>query len=151
MGRLVVAKATPGVRAKKAGDKPEEDDGYLGRVAKYVPSEVLAAYLAINGIVTQPDVLNQGWTPYMNVAVFIIGLLVIPSYLMARKAKDKQPAVMHSAISMLAFVVWTYAIEGAVYTNNIFHADVHETAIGSIALIIFTLVSGAMQPQEGQA
>jgi hypothetical protein len=132
MARLVRA------RSPAAGGGLLEGDDYLTRVAKYVPSEVVAAYL---GSVNVLAGAAASWRPYAHAAAFSVCLAATPLYLV-RMARPGQPRRMHVAISTLAFVLWAYAIGEGVF------ARWHDGPLAGALLILFTLVSGLFQPKE---
>jgi hypothetical protein len=123
---------------------------YAERVAKYIPGEILSAYLAVNGILAQ---VAQGPDPlrilvHFAVFVFLLGLTPIYFRLIARPG---EPTKTQIVMSMLAFVVWVYNLGGpfaAVYPTYV-SAPIHMPWLGAILLIIFTVVSGLVAPQEG--
>lgn len=140
-------------------------DGYLDRVAKYVPAEIVAFFIFVNGIlsdsvdkiISKADAekypvqlesalqsatmagINVWW---ISLVMFVIGLLLTPLYFMAvQKPEDKQEHVwINVSVSMLAFPFWAYAIDAVVFRPW------HDGALASIALATFTIVSGAIKP-----
>jgi hypothetical protein len=126
-----------------SGASPDGGDDYAARVAKYIPGEVLAAYVSIGGIISGLDPTRP--RPLLAWVLFGLCVVLTPVYL-AKRAEAKQPKRMHLALSTLAFVVWAYAVGGP-FTGEPWH----DPAIGSIALGIFTLVSGAFAPKPGDA
>lgn len=118
-------------------------DSYLERVAKYVPAEIVAAYLAIIGFAVS---VPSGKLLAMILA-FAVCLVATPLYLwrMGRGSKVKG---IHLIISSIAFVVWAFAAGGA---GGIFGADglnIYDPSWASIVLVIFTLASGLIEPRE---
>jgi hypothetical protein len=84
---------------------PKADD-YFGRLVKYVPPDVIAAYVAIEGAIGAagaPGVVQLGWI------VFIVMLVATPLYLWRVGGVRKIPQLL---ISTLAFVVWALAFSG---------------------------------------
>ena len=146
MGRLVESRRAPelgmaGTTRDPTGPRGPAGENYATRVAKYIPGEVLAAYVAMQsfaaGITAAPRTLAAvAW------AVFAIGLACTPLYL-ARQARPGQPVRLHLSLSTIAFCVWAYALGGPFAV-----AGWHVPAIGSIALVAFTLVAGLFEPVE---
>lgn len=160
---LAVAQSGDGDSASQ--DNSTRGDGYLDRVAKYVPAEIVAFFIFVNGIlgdsvdklISKADAdkypiqlenalksasmagLNVWW---ISLTMFLIGLLLTPLYFMAvQQPQDKQENVrLNIAISMLAFPFWAYAIDAVVFRPW------HDGALASIALATFTIVSGAIKP-----
>jgi hypothetical protein len=145
MGRLV--EAAPGTRSKtraatggSAHELRSNEDQYLERVAKYIPAEILAGYLTINGIIqsVNPD---DPVLPYAAWTSFILCLVLTPIYFNAL-ARAGQPKWLHITVSTLAFVVWAYAL-GGVFTLT----GTYKPWLASLVLVIFTLVSGLLEPR----
>ncbi|MBU1050653.1 hypothetical protein KKG90_11595 [Candidatus Bipolaricaulota bacterium] len=121
----------------------ETGDSYLERVAKYVPAEIVAAYLAIIGFAVS---VPSGKLIAMILA-FAVCLIATPLYLW-RMGKGSKVKAVHLIISSIAFVVWAFAVGGA---GGIFGADalnIYEPSWASIVLVIFTLASGLIEPRE---
>lgn len=116
-------------------------DGYATRVTKYIPGEILAAYVSIGGVVSGID--DHQKRLVIAWIVFSACFLSLPFYL-SKMADKRQPKRLHIFISLVAFTVWAYAIGGA-FINEPWH----DSIIGSVALGLFTLVSGLFSPQWG--
>lgn len=117
-------------------------DDYLSRVAKYVPVEVVAAYLATNRLF---DVEEPALWPWAA-AVFAVCWLLTPLYIW-RLAGPGQAWVVHALMSSLAFPIWAFAIGGLVFTRFDFGPDV----LPSILLVVFSLVAGLVTPARDDA
>ena len=102
---------------------------YLEKVAKLVPSEIVAGYITALGFITAADSVIL-WV------VFAVCLFLTPAYLYYQSDEDK-PKIIHLIVSTFAFMFWAYAISGAKLVPAIY-----QPSYGSIALILFTLVSG---------
>ncbi len=110
---------------------------FLEKVAKLVPSEIVAGYLVLVGLV--PLVRIESSKPWLNAAVFLLCLVLTPVYL-NRQAEPGKPKRTHLIVSTCAFVVWAYATSGALVVGHYY-----DPAVASIALVGFTLVSGAIR------
>jgi hypothetical protein len=138
MSRLVSPKS-------RTASPPEEHTAlgeYAERVTKYIPAEVLAAYLSINGILA--TVTNTGETPLRNAvyaASFALCLVFTPIYF-GLVAHKNEPKMLQRIVSTIAFVVWAYNLGGVFSAYGIYIPW-----LGSIFLIVFSLVSGAFAPQ----
>lgn len=122
-----------------------DGDGYLDRVAKYVPTEIVAGYIALNGAATG---LPGTWQFPGLGGIFLICLILTPVYLYYA-AKPGQPKRLQITISVIAFVIWAYAVGGA---SGFFGANAlnwHNAALASILLVLFSLISGAFAPKPG--
>lgn len=119
----------------EANGKPTSPTkSYFEKVAKLVPSEIIAGFLAMCGFVPNigDDSINSR-TVYL--IIFGFCLILTPVYLNFFAEKDK-PKRIHLIISSLAFVVWAY-----VTTGSELFPDFYNAAIASIILVAFSLVS----------
>lgn len=146
-------------------------DGYLDRVAKYVPAEVVAFFIFVNSIlvnaVEKPiakavaeapddsaipgkvrDAISSetmaGFTVWhISWAVLIIALAMTPVYLksVSDAADNAEAPGANIVMSMLAFPFWAYAV------NALALRPWHDGALASIMLATFTLFSGAVRPE----
>lgn len=104
-----------------------EDNSFLTAVLKLIPSEVVAVYLFLQGVL--PDRL----VPHLVVA----GVLVLLTPLYLRFAMGVSSAAQ-LVVSTLSTVIWIYALgQGPV---RFLHAPLYEPWYGSAALAIWTLV-----------
>jgi hypothetical protein len=139
MGRLV--------QARPRGTKPRfvrgsANDSYLERVAKYVPAEVIAAYVVIVGLTGHVGLSGRFAA---SLTVFLCCLVLTPAYLW-RMGHPGETKVVHMLVSSIAFAIWAYAVGGA---GGIFGPDgwnVYDASWASIALTLFTLASGLVEP-----
>ena len=100
------------------------DEKYVGRLLKLIPSEVVAAYLAIQGIVPEE---SQKWG---LLVVSLVLFIITPFYL--RKVQEVKQ-VSQVFISSLSFIVWVYCMGGPFVLFNI-----HEPWIASVLLLLWT-------------
>jgi len=121
----------------------ESVDHYSGRVVKYIPADIVAAWLALVAL------LAGKANPHIAVLWVIFGSLLVftPIWeLHVTKAKNRPPAWTQSAMATLAFAVWVFA------TGQPFsHYSFYDTTYGGAALILFTLVSGLVNPEPVDA
>jgi hypothetical protein len=100
------------------------DEKYMGRLLKLIPSEIVAAYLAIQGIVPAES-------QKLGLLVLSLVLLVLTPLYLLRVQKVKQ--VTQVVVSSLAFIVWLYSLGGPfVYFN------IYEPWIASVILLLWT-------------
>ena len=139
MGRLVVTLAHREGRAKLASGEANDIRAYAERVAKYVPAEVLAGYVALLRIFADAR-------PHWHIGAFVACLLLTPLYLW-KVGLPGEPKALHLLISMVAFVVWSYSIGG---DQGLFGAEVmhiYEPSVAAGGMVFFTLVSGLFAPR----
>jgi hypothetical protein len=163
MGRLVrgaVGRGKGGAGALESakGGRPEGAhyeshggggaDNYLERVIKYIPSEIVAAYVALDGIffegaergtavagaadpaasaaaggatMAAPGILEAFSSAQIGAAIFAICLIFTPIYIwsQSRQGGGTLPWRLQALISTIAFVIWAYATKGMIF----FHSD----------------------------
>ena len=125
-------------------------DGYLERVAKYVPGEVLAFFIVINAILNQvvqtsgKGALMAG-IPVMVVAqaMFFVCLALVPLFVWYVREKG-DAWVINAVVSTVAFPFWAYAIGATAFTE---HWDGN---LAAITLATFTVVSGLIAPRNAR-
>jgi hypothetical protein len=130
-------------------DKSEQaaNDGYLERIAKYIPGEVLAFFIVINAILNQvvqtsgKGALMAG-IPVMVVAqaAFLICLALVPLFVWYVREKG-DAWVINAVVSTLAFPFWAYALGATAFSA---HWDGN---LAAITLATFTVVSGLIAPR----
>ena len=124
-------------------DPPPESnstDSYFEKLIKYIPADIVAAYVTIAGILSEHnnDPLWLTW------AVFGCLLALTPLYVCW--IKTSPPGIMpsktfHLAASCLAFTVWVFALGGPFAASF----DWYRPFFGSIALILTTLLLPALE------
>ncbi len=100
------------------------DQDYKGKLLKLIPSEIVAAYLAIQGFVPEESA-KWGLT-----ILSVVLLIITPLYLKFVQNVAKNAQVI---VSTLSFVVWVYALGGPFAIWNI-----HEAWIASVILLLWT-------------
>ena len=96
MGRIVrssvVSRGRPGLEAAAGAEDDEggqngqgetdtkDGDGYLDRVAKYVPAEVVAFFIFVNSILAQDVFLLEGVVIVYCVLLVVLNLVVDIAY-----------------------------------------------------------------------
>ena len=112
---------------------------------RYVPAEILAAYLTLLPIVIGTTRTQAGLRiALLTVILFGLGLINIP-YLL-RVAPAGKPKRKHIIVSTLAYLAWTYSIGGFWTTLGLYHE-----AVAAILIVFISLGSGLVIPYEGEA
>jgi hypothetical protein len=169
MGRLVqsASRHRGGLEGVSRDGVDGKDDEFASRVSKYIPSEVLAAYLALENILAPtiggapaaaqtlattavPAVSSMSVTNPMAFGVFIIGLVFTPIYIGVIGSRSKQPWALHAVVATIAFCVWAYAMKGSFFTTQLVGAGqtLYHGPIAAATLVIFSLISGLVKPQS---
>lgn len=123
------------------GDKSGDD--YLGRVAKYIPAEIVGLYLATSGAVPLGadghERCSALWT------VFAINFALVPFYFLFATTRNRKPPLWPQIIlASLAFPVWVFAIGGPFRCLGWYQGW-----IASIVLAFVTVVFGFINPRPG--
>jgi len=148
MSRFVTAVRTgpDNVKARLDGEEDKPAEQYLERIGKYVPSEIIAAYTGLNALlVTFPDSIRY----YAYFVCFVLCLVLTPFYFkLIAKPEDKPSLNYQMVISSIAFLVWSYAIDGGggIFGENIL--NIYHQSVGGALLIVFSLISGAFIPRK---
>jgi hypothetical protein len=114
MSRWVVLKK-PGLKSAVGGQEPP--DGPLGRIAKYVPAEIVSAYTMLFGVMVSQvqgklSEANQHWSALALIALFFLVTIIYVS-----KETDGAVRKVHLIVSPLAFLAWSYPISSALLGN----------------------------------
>lgn len=123
------------------GKKRGED--YLGRLAKYIPAEIVALYLATSGMVPpRPDHKPRYLALWI---IFGLSWIFAPLYfIFATTESRKGPLWPQVLLASLAFPVWVFAIGGPFQ-----YLSWYEGWIASVTLAFVTVAFGLYQPQRG--
>lgn len=109
--------------------KDTEADPYLSRLLKYIPAEVVAVYLTLEGIVKA----SQAILPEQRFlwGIFLFCLVATPIYLYKVMHVWRRGQLI---VSTLAFGVWVFAIGGP------FDFITWRPPVGSLAIVVFTFL-----------
>jgi hypothetical protein len=131
-----------------------EPDPPLEKIIKYIPGEIVAAFLFINGIFVSLNTPESATNASSTIAasatipasaniqwgIFFVLLLITPLYIWRVTLEPNTslpPALGQIALGTVAFVAWVYAIGGpfVLMTN-----PPYEAYLGSIFVALFTLI-----------
>lgn len=104
--RQLMAGGEEGVQPEQPVSTDKQPDNYLGRLVKYIPPDVIATFIFLEGAVgssADPHRMQFSW------AVFFIILLATPFYLRKVAGIDTFRQIL---LSTIAFVVWAIAYQG---------------------------------------
>ena len=142
MARFVVPRGQSSMGGNAAAAAADAEDGYLERVAKYIPAEILTAYVALLNI-APTDPAKASVRSGILIVAAIACFILTPIYFYFR-AKPPLPKRLQIIIATVAFVVWSYALGGIWIERGL-----HQPEIASALLILFTLVAGIFEPKPG--
>ncbi|GAA3647223.1 hypothetical protein [Flavivirga jejuensis] len=111
-------------------------NGYLEKISRLIPSEIIAGYLAMFGFV--PLIEKEDVRGYVIWIIFIMCLILTPIYLNKQAEKGK-PKINHLLVSSLAFIIWAYVTTGMKLVPELYDA-----AAASIVLVAFSLISAVV-------
>lgn len=136
MGRRISSTA---LQASRGGGRVDE---YFDRVIKYIPSDLVGAWIAVTGFVpnekTDPNSTNVLWI------CFGIGLILTPLWTALQTREKGQPtAVLQIIVATVAFAIWVIALGRPFDT---IHG--YQQYYGSLLLVAFTVVSGRLVPNQ---
>jgi hypothetical protein len=156
-----------------SGQGGDKLTNYLERLAKYVPVEIIAAFLAIRGYVDSqgggaplavtspvpapsvvspaaaPLVASPGMMPEeLEIALFA-GLVVLTPLYLSKVGGDVPRKALQIAIATLSFVVWTYAIGGPFFwgaVEKLTGTQIVYPAFAGAFAVIWSLAVGLVHP-----
>ena len=108
-----------------------DPDDYIDRLLKYIPTEIVAVFILVQGFVMKLDHASDPFKPILW-GVFLLFAVLTPLYLW-RILKVKK--IIQLVISLVAFVVWVFALGGPFTTLGWY-----DPLYGQILLPIFTIV-----------
>jgi hypothetical protein len=111
----------------------EAPDTYFDKIVKYIPSDIIAAWVAATGAIAAAADVPKHRILWI---VFAFGIL----FTFLWKLKQTRLRVQ-AAISTGAFVVWVFALGGPFSSLNWYNP-----VYGTLVLIGFTLVTGLINP-----
>lgn len=119
--------------ADVAADSSLNEDSYAAKVVRYIPGEVVAAYLALSGMV----VAAQGIPTNIVLWVITAILFVITPFwiLYAANVPGKPRPVFQAVSATLSFIIWVFALGGPFASQDWYHP-----VYGSILLVLATLL-----------
>ena len=128
------------------GPNPLAD--YLERVAKYIPVEIIAAFLAIRGFAGSPGTMPPG----LEIALFAALVVMTPLYLL-KLGGDVPRKGLQVGIATVSFVVWAYAIGGSFFWGALvqfepFPDQIVYAGFAGALVVIWSLAAGLVHPAE---
>jgi hypothetical protein len=116
-------------------------DTYFDKVVKYIPADIVGAWVAVTGLVAQASEVPRQTILWV---AFGIGLILTAWWTLKQAAlPGRPPPVTQAIISTGAFAVWVFAL-GAPFQ----HVP-GQPVYGSLLLILYTLVVARIDPEEG--
>jgi hypothetical protein len=156
MGRLVRKPQVPDLDSQIAGlkgaqsglagmqaAKADPGDGYLERMVKYVPAEIIAFSMVINAILEQAMKSGGDHAAMAGVPVPVIAAvacLLTPLFCWYVR-QDGDAWVTNAVVSTIALPFWAYLMGAVAF------APFHDGNLAAILVMSFTVVSGLVAPR----
>jgi hypothetical protein len=147
VGGLQVA-GLKGVQSGSAGlVKADPGDGYLERMVKYVPAEIIAFSMVINAILEQA--MKSGGdhaamagvpVPVIATVALIVACLLTPLFCWYVR-QEGDAWVTNAVVSTIALPFWAYLMGAVAF------APYHDGNLAAILVMSFTVVSGLVAPR----
>ena len=119
-------------------------DTYFDKVIKYIPADIVGAWVAVNGLIKGADITASSKNTVLWTA-FAIGIVITALWTQKQTQEPrKPPAITQIFISTGAFIVWIYASGGPFETVHLYNPT-----YGSILLIFYSLIVALINPPEG--
>jgi hypothetical protein len=115
----------------------KRDQTYRDKLLKLIPSEIVAAYMVLIGIIP------EHYAKWGTLVVSIILLILTPFYL---KKLEKVANNVQVLFCSLSFVVWVYSLGGL--GGPFRHWHMYQPWIGSVVLILWTLIVPLFVPTK---
>jgi hypothetical protein len=118
-----------------------EIDTYFDKVVKYIPADIVGAWVAVTGLLASTTEPSEGllWV------AFAIGVILTAMWVWRQTTMTGRPvAITQIAVSTVAFGVWVFALGGP-FRSLPFYSPLY----GSVVLILYTLLVALINPPEG--
>jgi len=117
-------------------------DTYYDRVVKYIPADIVGAWVAAMGIIESASNIPKNILLWI---AFFFGVLLTAAWTLRQTAAPKKPpAITQTIISTGAFIIWVIALGGPFAT-----LDFYRPLYGPLLLILYTLIVAVVVPREG--
>jgi hypothetical protein len=127
-----------------AGGTGSDVDTYSDRIVKYIPADVVSAWVAIKALVAAAAVNSKGIVLWVCFAAAVVVAAV--ATLKRTSAPGKPAAITQTAIATGAFIVWVIAL-GEPFASLL--GAPQQSLYGGLLLIFYTIIAGLITPKEG--
>lgn len=112
-----------------------QDQIYLDKLLKLIPSEIIAAYLFIQNLIADQPVVIGNIDYQIIVLWLVVGVFIIvtPVYLVNVQHVYKMNQIV---LSSIAFLIWTYSLGGPFRLEGWYNPQ-----IAAILLVFWTLIT----------
>jgi hypothetical protein len=156
---MAPAKANVAGAGETRAASSSQGDGYLARLVKYIPSEIITVYVILwdfIGMNLPGSAKSDGRLSLDHQQQFLVfaGFLVAtPIYtFIATNKKGLSPAMGQILISIVSFAAWAFALGGPFTTVSIdgYSYAQNGAVISAVALPLVVLVAGFIVPKPQQ-
>ncbi len=134
MGRRIVttsaATAKGGINERGIRGTAAPADDYSSRLVKYIPAEIITAFVTMNGMVASSD---KKWLQWVVFGALLILTPLYTHYL--TREPGMPPAKKQIAVSSVSYLLWVFAIGGPFVLTTWY-----DHIYGSLLLPLFTFV-----------
>jgi hypothetical protein len=135
MGRRIVSQSFQSAGAEVSVDQ------YFDRLLKYIPGDVVGAWVASQGLIKSATDAPQTSLLWIT---FGVGVVFTAVWTLKQTSEPrKQSAITQTLISIGAFIVWVLALGGPFET-----LEFYRPVYGSLLLIFYTLLVAIVVPSE---
>ena len=113
-------------------------DGYVDRLFKYIPAEMVAAYIFTEGVLAKLSSVKE--LQFFHWSLFIVFCILTPLYLWRLQNVLK---LQQHIISLLSFVVWVFALGGPFELYSWYNP-----VYGELLLPVFTLIVAIWEAEK---
>ena len=114
-------------------------DNYLEKLMKYIPSEIVGAWIAIQGIFANGDREVEAVNSSQNIFLWVIlAFLSILTFFYIKQQtyeESKKTAIKQIIVSVIAFLIWAYAIGGEPFLS----LEFYDSRYGAVFMILYTV------------
>ena len=127
--------------------KADPGDGYLERMVKYVPAEIIAFSMVINAILEQAmksggdhDAMAGVPVPVIAAVALVVACLLTPLFCWYVR-QDGDAWITNAVVSTIVLPFWAYLMGAVAF------APFHDGNLAAILVMSFTVVSGLVAPR----
>ncbi len=114
--RVISARDTRILReaARRApeGEEAPSEDSYVTKLIKYIPAEIVAAYLTLSGIIATAETVPQVPTLWVVAGSLLVFTFLWVLFGTRDRSLGLPPPYYQAIVSSIAFAVWVMVISG---------------------------------------
>ncbi|MEH2457497.1 hypothetical protein [Nostoc sp.] len=139
MGRRIVATQAQSINSD------QKIDTYFDRVVKYIPTDVVALWVTVTGLIKGSKDVPTDTLLWIT---FAFGIFLTVAWTLKTTGEPKKPpAITQTAISTGAFIVWVFALGEPFATT---FQGFYKPLYGSLLMIAYTSIVPLIIPPESK-